>query len=170
MIANVIQSRFFFILFFIPIYFYILISKLIYGCSASNEYDLQAIEAIADYWIGSIATGKRDYELTKLKYKIPSSFCSLTPKIASMQQSFESIPPYQLEAPEACHLLPSPSETVIGDDIYIITRLNKLIDAMPPSPTNFKLFNRPVTPFDSNNLIIFSMTVNRFVWFSFVSF
>lgn len=85
-----------------------------------------------------------------------------------MQQSFESIPPYQLEAPEACHLLPSPSETVIGDDVYIMTRLNKLIDAMPPSPTNYKLFNRPVTPFDSNNLIIFSMTVNRFISFSFV--
>lgn len=123
--------------------------KLIYGCSASSDYDLQAIEAIADYWIGSISTGKRDFELAKLKYKIPAAFCSQSPKIANMQQALEAIPPYQLEAPEACHLLSSPSETVIGDDVYIMTRLNKLIDSMPPSSTNIKLFDRPVTPFDS---------------------
>lgn len=115
---------------------------------------MQAIEAIADYWIGSISTGKRDFELAKLKYKIPAAFCSQSPKIASMQQALEAIPPYQLEAPEACHLLSSPSETVLGDDVYIMTRLNKLIDSMPPSATNIKLFDRPVTPFDSKFFIL----------------
>lgn len=124
--------------------------KLIYGCSASNDYDLQAIESIAEYWLGSIATGKRDFELAKLKYRIPGAFCTSAPKIGNMQQALESIPAYQLEAPEACHILPSPLETVLGDDVFILTRLNRLIDAMPPSSTNLKLFDRPLTPFDSN--------------------
>lgn len=78
-----------------------------------------------------------------------------------MQQALDAISPYQLEAPEACHLLFSPSETILGDDVYIMTRLNKLIDSMSPSTTNVKLFDRPITPFDSNNLAIF-ISINIF--------
>lgn len=122
---------------------------MIYGGSASNEYDLQAIESIAEYWISSIAT-RKDFELSKLKYKIPNPFCAQPAKIASLQQSLENIPPLQLEAPEACHLLPS-IETVLGDDVFIMTRLNKLIDALPSSNTILKVFERPLTPFDSKN-------------------
>lgn len=148
-----------------------MLEKLIYGCSASNDYDLQAIESIADYWLGSISTGKRDYELAKLKYKIPASFCSTSSKISTMQQALESIPAYQLEAPEGCHLLPSPTETVLGDDVYIMTRLNRLIDSMPPSPTNIKLFDRPITPFDSIcflNSQIYMNHVRIFICFYFL--
>lgn len=65
-----------------------------------------------------------------------------------LQQSLENISPLQLEAPEACHLLPS-IETVLGDDVFIITRLNKLIDVLPASSTNVKINDRPLTPFDS---------------------
>lgn len=54
----------------------------------------------------------------------------------------------QLEAPEACHLLPS-IETVLGDDISIMTKLNKLIDALPLSASSVKVTDRPLTPFDS---------------------
>lgn len=68
-----------------------------------------------------------------------------------MQQALDNIPPLQLEAPEACHLLPS-IETVLGDDVFIMTRLGKLIDALQTSSTNVRIFERPLTPFDSKNL------------------
>ncbi len=70
----------------------------------------------------------------------------------SLQQSLENISPLQLDAPEACHLLPS-LETVLGDDVYIMTRVNKLIDTMPSSKTNVKFYERPLTPFDSKNYL-----------------
>ncbi|CAF0814844.1 unnamed protein product, partial [Brachionus calyciflorus] len=124
------------------------IADLIYGSSASNEYDLQAIESIAEYWISSIAN-RKDFELTKLKYKIPSAFSSQPVKLGSLQQSLENIPPLQLEAPEACHLLPS-IETVLGDDVFIMTRLSKLIDNLSISPTMAKVYDRPLTPFDNS--------------------
>lgn len=68
--------------------------------------------------------------------------------MSSLQQALENIPPLQLEAPEACHLLPS-IETVLGDDVFIMTRLSKLIDNLLSSPTMVKAYVRPLTPFDS---------------------
>ena len=39
-------------------------------------------------------------------------------------------------------------QTLLGDDQYIFTRLNKVFDSMPASPTlSHKLFPRPPTPF-----------------------
>ena len=54
----------------------------------------------------------------------------------------------QLESPEACHLLPS-IETVLGDDIFIMTKLNKLIDNLEISNNNVKAYDRPYSPIDS---------------------
>ena len=102
---------------------------------------------------------RREFEVPKLKYKIPSAFYNQGFKLTSLQQSLENtISPIQLDAPEACHLLPS-IETYLGDDVYIMSRLNKLIDTMPASPTNVRYFERPPTPIDSekrNHLLLFS--------------
>jgi len=125
------------------------IFKLIYGSSASNEYDLQAIEAIGEFWISSIAN-RRDFDISKLKYKIPNSFLSSQPKPAVLQQSLENIMPFQLEGPEACHLLPS-VETILGDDILVMSKLAKLIDTLPSSTLNIKISDRPLTPIDSKH-------------------
>ena len=124
-----------------------MVADLIYGCSASNEYDLQAIASIGEFWISAIAT-RKDFEVTKLKYKIPNSFLGSSPKPAVLMQSLENIMPFQLEAPEACHLLPS-VETVLGDDVLIMTRLGKLMDSLPASLINVKISERPLTPVDS---------------------
>jgi dynein heavy chain len=113
---------------------------------ASDEYDLEAIQCICEYWITASAV-RKDFELSKVKYKIPSPFFLQQPKLTSLQQSLENIPHLLLESPEACHLLPS-SETVLGDDLYVMTRLNKLIDALPSSKSNVKLYDRPLTPFE----------------------
>lgn len=129
-----------------------IIADLIYGASACNEYDLQAIEAIGEFWISSIAL-RKDFEIAKLKYKIPNSFLSSQPKLNSLQQSLENIMPYQLEAPEACHLLPS-VETVLGDDVMIMTRLGKLMDCLPSSSINVKISERPLTPINSKLIIL----------------
>ena len=36
------------------------------------------------------------------------------------------------------------SETVLGDDFYVIARLNRLIDIMPSSESNIRIFDRPL--------------------------
>ena len=127
--------------------------KLIYGASASNEYDLQAIQSIGEFWISSIAN-RKDFEMSKLKYKIPNAFLSQQPKLNVLQQSLENILPYQLEAAEACHLQPS-VESVLGDDVLIMTRLGRLMDCLPSSNINVKINERPLTPIDSGRLNFF---------------
>lgn len=64
------------------------------------------------------------------------------------QQSLENIGTYQMEQPEACHLLNS-METVLGDDVLIMSRLSKLMDSLPSSQINVKINERPLTPIDS---------------------
>jgi hypothetical protein len=119
--------------------------QLLYGCLASDKYDLEAIQCMSDFWISSQTT-RRDFELSKIKYKIPSQFFVQPSRLHVLQQALEAIPHLQLESPEACHLLPS-CETVLGDDVYIMTRLNKLCDSMLFSSSSLKLYDRPLTPF-----------------------
>jgi dynein heavy chain len=112
---------------------------------ASDEGDLEAIKCICEQWISPAAV-RKEYELAKVKYKIPAQFLVTQPRLVTLQQALENLPHLLLELPEACHLLPS-SETVLGDDLYIMTRLNRLIDVMPSSKSNVKVYDRPLTPF-----------------------
>ena len=129
-----------------------LTSHLVYGVSTLDPYDLQIIESIADFWITNLTT-KRDFEFSKIKYKIPSAFYAQPVKLNALLHSFDSgISPMQLEAPEACHLLPS-VESVIGDDIYMMTRFSKLVDTLPASSSNVKIYDRSLTPLESNLLL-----------------
>lgn len=75
----------------------------------------------------------------------------------------ENIPPLQLEAPEACHLLPS-IETVLGDDVLIMTRLSRLVDSLLVSNTLVKVYDRPLTPVDSNLIFFFHLTNDKIVF------
>jgi dynein heavy chain, axonemal len=111
---------------------------------------LEAIEMISEFWI-SLKSASKELELTKLKYKIPTQFFSLQPKMATLLQALENISHLQLELPEACHLLQS-SETILGDDLYVVSRLSKVLDALPSSKANPKLYSRPLTPFESPNV------------------
>ena len=113
---------------------------------------MQAIESIGESWLSAIAT-RKDFEMSKLKYKIPNSFLAAQPRTNMQQQSLENIGAFQLEAPEACHLLPS-AEAVLGDDVLIMTRLGKLMDSLPSSQINVKLNERPLTPTDSKNFFL----------------
>ena len=110
------------------------------------------MQSIGEFWISSIAN-RKDFELTKLKYKIPNAFYNQPVRLTLLQQSLDNISPFQLESPEACHLLPT-TETVLGDDVFIMTRLNKLMDCLPLSPTNVKTYDRPLTPIDSKTLLL----------------
>ncbi|CAF3476774.1 unnamed protein product [Rotaria socialis] len=121
------------------------LSELIYGARALTEYDQRAIANIVDFWIqpGSV---KKDFEFSKIKYKIPTIFFAQQPKLGQLQQALESLSIHQLDVPEACHLH-STNETNLGDDLLIINRLNRIIDALP---TNISLsaavHQRPNTP------------------------
>lgn len=96
------------------------LSELIYGARALTEYDQRAIANIVDFWIqpGSV---KKDFEFSKIKYKIPSAFFAQQPKLSQLQQALESLSVHQLDVPEACHLH-STIETNLGEkNIYIFT-------------------------------------------------
>jgi dynein heavy chain len=88
------------------------LAELIYGAKALSEYDQRSIVNIVDFWIqpGSV---KRDFEFTKIKYKIPSIFFVQQPKLSQLQQAVESLSNHQLDVPEACHLH-STFETNLG--------------------------------------------------------
>jgi dynein heavy chain len=88
------------------------LSELIYGARALSEYDQRAIANIIDFWIqpGSV---RRDFEFSKIKYKIPSVFFGQQPKLGQLQQALESLSVHQLDVPEACHLH-STYETNLG--------------------------------------------------------
>ncbi|CAF3865898.1 unnamed protein product [Rotaria sordida] len=121
------------------------LSELIYGARALSEYDQRAIANIVDFWIqpGSI---KRDFEFSKIKYKIPSIFFAQQPKLSQLQQALESLSIHQLDAPEACHLH-STNETNLGDDLLIINRLNRILDALPANTSlSAAVHQRPNTP------------------------
>ena len=93
------------------------LSELIYGARALSEYDQRAIANIVDFWIqpGSV---RKDFEFSKIKYKIPSVFFSQQPRLSQLQQALESLSMHQLDAPEACHLH-STFETNLGMCINI---------------------------------------------------
>jgi dynein heavy chain len=88
------------------------LSELIYGARTLTEYDQRAVANIVDFWIqpGSV---KKDFEFSKIKYKIPSIFFAQQPKLSQLQQALESLSIHQLEVPEACHLH-STFETNLG--------------------------------------------------------
>ncbi|XP_073445808.1 uncharacterized protein [Dendrobates tinctorius] len=98
-----------------------LLSEIIYGCNVSDDFDMTVLTSMIDYWI-SINTTKKDSELTKLKFRIPSSFFNLDLNPASLAQAMELIPQYSLDAPEAFHMHPSPV-VQFGEQGYIISKL-----------------------------------------------
>lgn len=129
---------------------------------------MQAIESIGEFWISSVAN-RKDFEITKLKYKIPNSFLVQQPKLNLQQQSLENIGGYQLEAPEACHLVSS-IESVLGDDVMIMTKLSKLMDFLQSTQINVKLNDRPLTPFDNSSVPQINLNSTNSLVFSSNSF
>ncbi|XP_064629693.1 uncharacterized protein LOC135488785 isoform X2 [Lineus longissimus] len=126
-----------------------LLTEIIYGNLVTDPFDQSSLGAMVDYWISPTAV-KKEFELAKLRYKHPSVFFSPYCKLTSICQALEGLPNHMLEVPEACHLHPY-GETILGDDQYVFTRLNKVFDAMPASETLTNkevVFKRPLTPFN----------------------
>lgn len=88
------------------------LSELIYGARTLSEYDQRAVANIVDFWIqpGSV---KKDFEFSKLKYKIPAIFFGQQPKLSQLQQALEALSTHHFDVPEACHLH-STYETNLG--------------------------------------------------------
>ncbi|XP_071504103.1 dynein axonemal heavy chain 5-like [Diadema antillarum] len=138
-----------------------ILTEIIYGSYINDEYDRNNLSAMVDYWIGPNAT-KREFEATKLKYRIPPAFFSNFVRVSSLTQSVEALPNHFLDVPEACGMhtsyenIPEDQlisgykvhETVLGDDQYVFTRLNQILDAMPSTKTlSHVLQPRPASPF-----------------------
>jgi dynein heavy chain len=75
-------------------------SQVIYGSSVINSQDMLTLESLAEHWIASLAI-RKDFEVAKLKYKIPAAFYQQPIKLTALQQSFDNaISPLQLESGE----------------------------------------------------------------------
>ncbi|GFN75495.1 dynein beta chain, ciliary [Plakobranchus ocellatus] len=123
-----------------------IISEIVYGTYITDPYDQQSLCAMVDYWCSPNAV-KKDFEVARLKYRAPAAFFNPNVRLNTLIQALEGINQHFLEVPEGCHLHPN-IETLLGDDQYIFTRLNKIFDSMPTTPTlSHKLFPRPPTPF-----------------------
>ncbi|XP_059166583.1 dynein axonemal heavy chain 8-like [Physella acuta] len=125
-----------------------MLSEIIYGTHITDAFDQQSLSALVEYWCTPNAV-KKDFEVARLKYKAPAAFFNPNVRLNTLIQSMDGITQHFLEVPEACHLHPN-IETLLGDDQYIFTRLNKIFDSMPATPTlSHKLFPRPPTPFSA---------------------
>lgn len=135
-----------------------MLTEVIYGKTMSDEFDRQGLSAMVDYWISPAAV-KREFEATKIKYKLPSALFSSHLKINNLWSALEGFPGEGLEVPEACGLHPSP-ETQLADDQYVFTRLNYLLDRMASSDTLTHAFLEPSTLMPSSGVIQQSSAVH----------
>ncbi|XP_028415382.1 dynein heavy chain 8, axonemal-like isoform X2 [Dendronephthya gigantea] len=110
-----------------------MLAEVVYGKIIRDEFDQQSLNAIVDYWISPAAV-KKEFEASRVKYRLPSVFFSGNVRLPTLVQSLESLPANVLDVPEACGLHSSP-ETVVAHDQYIFTRLNWIYDRMPVSST-----------------------------------
>nr|CAB3238692.1 dynein heavy chain 8, axonemal-like [Phallusia mammillata] len=123
------------------------VSEFIYGCRITNPYDQQALNSLVDYWLAGSSV-KKEFELPRVKYRLPSILFAPSVKQSAIVQSIDAIPQHSLEVAEACNLHPT-SEAVIGEDQYIFTRLNTIYDFLPEtSSLSHKLYPRPPTALD----------------------
>ncbi|XP_066278010.1 uncharacterized protein [Branchiostoma lanceolatum] len=134
-----------------------MLTEVIYGSYVSDEYDQLTLSAMVDYWMGPNAM-KKEFEVPRLKHKIPAAFFANYIRYNSLVQALEQIPNFFLDVPEACNMH-SFTETLLGDDQYIFTRLNSVYDIMPSSPTLSHVISpRPPTPYGGPPLTSISAT------------
>lgn len=128
-----------------------MLTEVVYGRGVSDEFDRQGLSAMIDYWISPAAV-KREFEASKIKYKLPSALFSSNVKLNSVWSALEGLAGEGLEVPEACGLHPSP-ETQLGDEQYVFTRLNYLLDRMASSDTLTHAVTEPSTLLPSSGVI-----------------
>ncbi|XP_033113255.1 dynein heavy chain 5, axonemal-like isoform X2 [Anneissia japonica] len=127
-----------------------MLTEIVYGSSIQDEFDQTNLAAMVDYWIGPNAV-KREFEATKLKYKLPSAFFNNVVRPHALIQACEAIPNHMLDVPEATGVHSSTEDdgrlmTYHGDDQYVFTRLNMILDNVPSTKTLAHIFERPSTP------------------------
>eukprot|EP00794_Sanderia_malayensis_P000407 gene407-1042_t len=128
-----------------------MLSEIVYGNGITSEIDTHVLGALVELWINSSAT-RRDFDISKVKYKLPGICFTPGAKYATIAQALENMSVSQLDSPEMCGLYSS-EETPLSDDQYIFTRLNALLDYMPSSSTlthvapTSKVLRGSATPF-----------------------
>ncbi|XP_052807484.1 dynein axonemal heavy chain 5-like isoform X7 [Mya arenaria] len=159
-----------------------MLSEVIYGSYSTDVNDQQSLSAMIDYWVSPNAV-KKDFEVARLKYRHPAAFFNPNVRLNTLIQALEGISYHFLDVPEGCHIHPNvervkkeelpkgeleklsqdiPTLTLLGDDQYVFTRLNKVFDAMPSTETlSHKLFQRPPSPFEGPALANISSQSNN---------
>ncbi|MGH0147354.1 UNVERIFIED_CONTAM: hypothetical protein FKN15_010682 [Acipenser sinensis] len=84
-----------------------LLSEVIYGSNVIDESDRISLASLVDLWISSTAT-KKDYDLTKLKYRVPAAFFIPGSQLSSLLQALDSVPRNSLDVPEAVSMHSAP--------------------------------------------------------------
>ncbi|XP_053567991.1 uncharacterized protein LOC128657631 [Bombina bombina] len=100
------------------------LAEVIYGSNISDELDMTTMMSMIDYWINPNST-KKDYDLTKLKYRVPAAFFNSDLNFASLAQALEAMPQHLLNTPEVFHMHPSP-QVSLGQECYLFSQLEQL--------------------------------------------
>ncbi|XP_052708586.1 uncharacterized protein LOC128183562 isoform X10 [Crassostrea angulata] len=142
-----------------------MVAEIVYGSHVTDFYDQQSLCAMVDFWLSSGAL-KRDFEVKGLKYRHPQAFFNPNVRLNTLIQALDGAPNHNLDVPEGCHIhqtiVDELSATLLGDDQYVFTRLNKVFDSMPSTLTlSHKMFPRPPTPFDGPAQAGISKTSNN---------
>ncbi|KAM8953036.1 dynein axonemal heavy chain 5-like [Pelodytes ibericus] len=121
-----------------------LLSEIIYGSSISDVTDMTSFTSMVDYWISS-STTKKDYELTKLKYKVHPAFFVPDLSPISLTQALESIPQYALDVPDAFHMYNSPV-VEFGQERYVFSKLYELFESQSRLVPHYNINNTQASP------------------------
>uniref|UniRef100_A0A1I8IAQ6 AAA_lid_11 domain-containing protein n=1 Tax=Macrostomum lignano TaxID=282301 RepID=A0A1I8IAQ6_9PLAT len=84
------------------------LQETVYGGAMLDFQDALTVGAAADYWLSANSV-KKDFEVAKLKYRIPPVFFgSQSSKLPQLIQALEqTIPAFSFDCAEGCHLQPS---------------------------------------------------------------
>ncbi|XP_066569884.1 dynein axonemal heavy chain 8 [Amia ocellicauda] len=104
-----------------------LLSEVIYGKNIIDDCDKKSLASLFDLWISSTAT-KKDYDMTKLRYRIPAAFFDPDLQLNNLLQALDCIPRHALDVPEGVSMHSTP-ELHFGDEKYVYSWLQTLYDS-----------------------------------------
>lgn len=112
-----------------------ILSQAIFGRHLQHPGDRFCLAAMVENLI-SLSSVKKDFEYSKLKYKIPGAFFQSNIKLPSLIQSLDALPNHLLDSPEGCHLYRIPVEfQTSSEQPYILDCLKSMWTIMLPSST-----------------------------------
>lgn len=110
-----------------------LLSKMVYGREVTNPVDLNALNALIEFWISLNAT-RKDFEITRARFKLPSVLLTNNTKPSAVLQAVENMPNSSYDSMEFAGLFQT-QEVPASSTLYTLSNLKHLYDNMPATET-----------------------------------